>query len=89
MMKWENITVKEMLHLYRVMHWISIEPWHLGVYNSYFESISIFICVQGYTVIIVDYGVRTGKITNLFHFRQLRSAYHPEFGESASGDKCH
>ena len=23
------------------------------------------------------------------HFRQIRSAYHPEFGESMVGDKCH
>ena len=78
-MKCRNITVQEMLHFYGVMIWISIEPWHLGGYTSYFESISRISCVQGYTVSIDDYGGWASKIMSLFHFRQLRSGYYPEF----------
>ena len=33
-MKWINITVQDMFHLYGVMLWISIEPWNLGGYTS-------------------------------------------------------
>ena len=51
-MKWINITVPDMLHFYVVMLQVSIEPRHLGVYTSYFGSISIISFGQGYMVII-------------------------------------
>ena len=67
--------------------WIYIEPRRLGGYNSYFESISKKI--KGYPVIIEAYGVWPGKIMSLSNFRQILSAYHPGFRESAVGGKCH
>ena len=87
--KWKNITVQEMLHFYALMLKISIDPRHHGGYNSYFESISINHCSQGYTVSLEAYGGRDSKITSFSHFRQIRSTYHPEFGEYAVGDKFH
>ena len=33
-MKWININIQEMLHLYGAILWISIEPWNLGWYTS-------------------------------------------------------
>ena len=50
--KWINITVQDIINLYGVMLWIYIKPRHLGGYTSYFESISIIRCGQGYTVSI-------------------------------------
>ena len=78
-----------MLHFYVVMLRISIEPRHLVGYTSCFESISKIICVQGYTVSIEVYGVWSSKTIILSCFRQIRSEYHPEFGESVVGDKYH
>ena len=38
-MKWRNITVQEMLNFYGIMLCLSFEPYHIGGYTSYFESI--------------------------------------------------
>ena len=32
--RWRNITVQDMLHLYGAMLWISIEPSNIGGYTS-------------------------------------------------------
>ena len=88
-MKWRNITVKYTLHLYGVMIQISIKPWNLVGYTSYFESVSRIFLVKGYTVILEAYGVWASKIMNIYCFKQNRSAYHHEFGDSTVGDKCH
>ena len=61
------------------MLWISIDPRHLGGYNSYFESISRIPCGQGYMVSLEAYGGWDSKIMSLSQFRQICSAYYPEF----------
>ena len=68
-MKWTNITVQEIIHFYGVMIQIYIDPWNLGGYTPYFESISIIICGQGCTVILEAYGGWASKITSLSHFK--------------------
>ena len=87
-MKCRNITVQEMLHFYGVMIWISIKPCYLGGYTSYFESISIIRCGQGYMASINNHGGWDSKVISIYCFIQTIFAYHPEFGESAVGDKC-
>ena len=56
-------------------------PFHCGVWSV----ISIICCGQVYTVSIEAYGGRDNKIMSQSHFRNIRSAYHPEFGESVVG----
>ena len=46
-------------------------------------------CSQGYTVSIEAYGEWAGKFMSISYFRQIRSAYYTDFGESEFGDKCH
>ena len=88
-MKCIHVTVQDMIYLYVVMLCISIKPRHLGVNTSLFESISRISCVKGYTVSIEAYGGWSSTIMSLPCFRQIRSAYYPEFGESAVGYKCY
>ena len=40
-------------------------------------------------VSIEAYGGWDSKVMILYHFRHIRSAYNPEFGESTVGGKCH
>ena len=68
-----------MLHFYGVVLHISIETLHLVGYTSYFESISIISCGQGYMVILEVYGVWESKTMSLFNFIHTHSAYNPEF----------
>ena len=87
-MKRRNVTAQEILNIYGVIIQVSIEPRNLGGYSSYLESISRIRCGQGYTSIFEAYGVQASKLTSLYSFRQIRSAYHPEFGQYAVCDKC-
>ena len=66
-----------MLHFYGVILWVSIEPSHLGGYNSYFELTSRISCGQEYTVSLEAYGGRASKIMSLSRLIHIRSAYHP------------
>ena len=43
---------------------------------------------RGYTVSLEACGVWASKIMSIYCFRQMCSAYHPEFEESEVGDKC-
>ena len=87
--KWENITVQEMVLFYEVMLRMSIEPRHIGGYEVYFKPTSYVIFICGYNVKLVRYRGWAKRIMTLASFRHIRAAFHPESGESASGDKCH
>ena len=78
-----------MLHFYVVMLQIYIDSRNLGGYTSYFESLSISFCGQVYTVSIEAYGRWAGEIISISRLIHIYSIYHPEFGDSAVGDKCH
>ena len=86
-MKWINITVQDMLHLYGVMLQTYIDPHNIGGYTSYFESIWIFFYGKGYTVSLEAYEGWDSKIMSISRFRLIWSEYHPDFGEYAVGDK--
>ena len=87
--KWIRITAQEVIHLYAAMFRISIEPQHIGGYASYFEWVSRVRCGQVYTITIKAYRGCASKCISISNFRNIRSVYHLEFGESSVGDKCH
>ena len=68
---------------------MSIEPCHIGGYKGYLKP-KLYVRIGcGYIVKRVGYrGWEERKLT-LAHFRQMRSAFHPEAGEYAVFHKCH
>ena len=54
--KWENITVQEMVLFCGVMLRVSIEPCHLGGYEGNFKPTSYVSVGNGYNVKLVRYG---------------------------------
>ena len=78
-----------MVRFYGVMLHMSIEPCHLGGYEDYFKPTSYARVGHGYNVKLVGYGGWAETIMTLARLRQIRSAFHPEDGKYAVGEKCH
>ena len=87
--KWENISVSEMIRFFGIMLRISLEPRKMGGYSSYFTDNSNVQIGTGYSVELRGYSAWAKDIMTLVRFKQIRSALHPESGESQCHDKCH
>eukprot|EP00957_Ditylum_brightwellii_P155351 11825669-Ditylum_brightwellii.AAC.1 len=78
-----------MVRFYGILLRMSIEPCHLGGYQAYFKPTTRIDLASGYVQEFNSYGGWASEIMSLAHFRQIRSAFHPEARTSAVGNKCH
>ena len=68
---------------------MSIEPCHMGGYASYFSPTQQQRLGKAYSVQLTGYSGWAEAAMPLKRFCQIRSAFHPEFGVSSVGNKCH
>ena len=87
--KWENIRAGEMIRFFGIMLRISLEPRKMGGYSTYFADNTTLHLDSNYSVKLRGYNAWAKEIMPLICFKQIRSAFHPEAGESECGDKCH
>ena len=87
--KWDNIRVSEMIRFFGIMLRISLEPRKMGGYTTYFTDNSSMSIGHGYNVELQGYHAWAKEIMPLIRFKQIRSAFHPEAGDSQCNDKCH
>ena len=87
--KWENIRAGEMIRFFGIMLRISLEPRKMGGYCTYFADNTTLHLDSNYSVQLRGYNAWAKEIMPLIRFKQIRSAFHPETGESECGDKCH
>ncbi len=87
--KWKNIMSSEMIRFFGILLKISLEPRKMGGHVSYFTENPAVRIGDGYTVELRGYNSWAKEVMSLIRFKQIRSAFHPEAGESACQDKCH
>ena len=86
---WENITVGEMIRFFGIILRISMEPRNMGGYTSYFEEDPVVILGSGYFCKLREYQSWAKDGVPLVRFNKIRSAFHPEVGESMCREKYH
>ena len=87
--QWRDITTVEMIQFFGIMLRISMEPRKMGGYVSYFEENPVINIGDHYSVQLRGYNPWAKNVMSLSRFKQIRSAFHPEAGDSDCGDKCH
>ena len=68
---------------------ILLEPRNMGGYTSYFTENPTVRIGDGYMVQLRGYDAWAKEVMSLVRFKQIRSAFHPEAGDTACNDKCH
>ena len=86
---WRNTTVGEIIRFFEIMLHISMEPRKMGGYTSYFVEDPVVILGLGYCCKLCGYQAWDKEVMTLIHFKQIRSAFHPDAGENMCRDKCH
>ena len=61
----------------------------MGGYCTYFTDASTIHLDSDYFIQLRGYNAWAKEIMPLIRFKQIRSAFHPEAGQSQCGDKCH
>ena len=87
--QWKNITTEEMISFFGILLRISLEPRKMGGYSSYFAEEPVIGMGNQYYCKLRGYHPCTRDIISLVRFRQIRSAFHPETGNSLCSDKCY
>ena len=87
--KWDNITVKEMIHFFGIMLRISLEPRKMGGYQSYFTEQLSITASNGYSTSLRGYHAWAKDIMSLLRFKQIRSAFRSECDRYDPNDKCY
>ena len=87
--KWTNIIAGEMIWFLGIMLRTSLEPIKMGGYFTYFVNDADVHPRSNYLVDLHGYHVWAKEVMILVHFKKIRSAFHPEAGESQCHDKCH
>ena len=87
--KWKNILVKEMVHFCGILLRISLEPWKMGGYESYFSENITILLSHGYKSTLHGYNAWAKDIMSLVRFKQIRSAFCSEYHRYDVNDKCY
>ena len=80
--KWTNIRVGEMIRFLWIMLRISLEPIKMGGYSTYFVNDTNMQPSSNYSVELCGYHAWTKDVMHMVRFKLIRSAFHPEVGES-------
>ena len=86
---WKNITTEEMFHFFGVLLKMSVDCRKMGGYKAYFKSKPTIYLSDNYSMTLNSYPAWASKVFSFSRFQQIRAAYHPEVGQSKSGDKVH
>ena len=87
--KWSNISVTEMIHFFGILLRVSIEPRKMGGYATYFTEDHNVTLSTGYSTNLRGYSAWAKDVMTLIRFKQLRSAFRPEFQTFDNKDKCY
>ena len=86
---WKNIATAEMIRFFGIMLRISLEPWKMGGYVSYFSVNPTIVCRDGYSMQLRGYDPWAKDAMTLVRFKQIRSVFYPKAEKSLCNDKCH
>ena len=87
--KWTNITVGEIIRLFKIILRISIDPHNMGGYPYYFVEDPMIHLGHVYSVQLRVYDAWGKYVMTLTILKHIQSEFHPEAGTSLCGYKCH